>query len=140
MTLGMGNRIRVHRTGPEIRHARAGPPALGISDPVEQPSRSGLAGDAGQRGPAPGQVVVALDGMAPPAAHVGEELLALRHERRVRERELLVMALVALRLHERALVLLAEDLHFLGERVVPVVVVLAMAELAVHDALGLRAL
>src|SRR2546427_10756267 len=78
--------------------------------------------------------------MATPATHVDEELLALREQRRARERQLLRVALVALRLHERALVLAAHHPHFVGQRVVPVVIVLAVAEGPVAHALGLDAL
>ena len=136
----VGDRVRVDRARPEVRHPRRRPPALRVRDPRLQPAARGLAGDVGQRGTALRKVVVALDRMAAPAAHVDEELLALREQRRARERQLLRVALVALRLHERALVLAAHHLHFVGERVVPVVIVLAVAEGPVAHALGLHAL
>ena len=53
--------------------------------------------------------------------------------------QFLVVALIALRLQEGALELLAHHRHFVGERVVPVVIVLAVAEGLVLDAFGLRA-
>src|SRR5207248_8948706 len=126
--------------GPAVRHARRRPAPLRVRDPGVEPALGRLAGDVRQRRSALRKLVVPLDGMTTPTADVGEELLALREQRRVRERQLLRVAFVALRLHERALVLLAHHRHFVGEGVVPVVVVLAVAEGAVPDALGLRAL
>ncbi len=140
LALEVRHRRGIDRARPEVRHAGGGPPGLRVADPGLDEALCRLALDVGERRPAPRQIVVALDRVAAPAADVGEELLALREQRRLRQRHLGGVALLALRLHEGALELLAHDGDFVGERVVPVVVVLAVAELAVHDALGLRAL
>src|SRR5712692_9405288 len=132
--------VRAHRAGPEVRHARRRAPPLGIADPGVQPAGGGLGRDVGQRRSALGELVVALDRMAAPAADVDEELLPLGEQRRLLDVELLVVALIAFRLHEGALVLAPHHLDLVGQRVVPVVIVLAMAEGLVLDALGLHPL